>query len=367
MATHHRREQCVEGRPQNGQPERGLGRGDAQRAVHRRLRLYQWDEVGRLTLARRLDGTTLGAELRYQYDASDARVLKTVGDRHTVNVFSSLELRLATYSAGAYEVTAETEVPYLSAHGMRLARVVHTTSPSGTPATRVFLELGDHLGTTSVLLDRESGEVVQRSTAYSYGAPEIEYRPERWGSFREDYRFTGKEDDVEVGLIYSRARYYAPLLDAPVKADLNLFAYVHGRVLVAVDPVGLDEPAPTPAPAGGAMQPPPPDPPNHITMNLGTVYITAPDPHRGDQVPERSRTFKEVIVAGEYGEAIKREWRLGVIEGVPPFITNAPDAAKIRDMSDDEYSHYVRGQGGGGEGSKDCAMRHPSARETEPA
>jgi RHS repeat-associated protein len=115
----------------------------------------------------------------------------------------------------------------------------------------VYLELGDHLGSTSVVLDHATGELVQRDTAYAYGAAESSYRPEKFEEFREDYRFTGKEDDVEVGLIYFGKRYYAPLLQrwisadplaihAPGEADLNLYAYVHGRVLVAVDPVGLE-------------------------------------------------------------------------------------------------------------------------------
>ena len=79
---------------------------------------------------------------------------------------------------------------------------------------------------------------------------ESSHRPTKWEEFREDYRFTGKEDDVEVGLIYFGKRFYAPLLQrwispdplaihAPGAADLNLYAYVHGKVLVAVDPVGL--------------------------------------------------------------------------------------------------------------------------------
>jgi RHS repeat-associated protein len=129
---------------------------------------------------------------------------------------------------------------------VRLARVVHGDS------TEVYLELGDHLGSTSVVLDHATGELVQRDSAYAYGAAESSYRPEKFEEFREDYRFTGKEDDVEVGLIYFGKRYYAPLLQrwisadplavhAPGEADLNLYAYVHGRVLVAVDPVGLQE------------------------------------------------------------------------------------------------------------------------------
>jgi RHS repeat-associated protein len=127
---------------------------------------------------------------------------------------------------------------------VRLARVVHGDS------TGVYLELGDHLGSTSVVLDRATGELVQRDTAYAYGAAESSYRPAKFGEFREDYRFTGKEDDVEVGLIYFGKRYYAPLLGrwisadplavhAPGQADLNLYAYVHGRVLAAVDAIGL--------------------------------------------------------------------------------------------------------------------------------
>jgi len=93
--------------------------------------------------------------------------------------------------------------------------------------------------------------LVQRDTAYAYGAAESSYRPQEFGEFREDYRFTGKEDDVEVGLIYFGARYYAPLLQrwisadplavhAPGAADLNLYAYVSGRTLIVVDPVGLN-------------------------------------------------------------------------------------------------------------------------------
>jgi len=230
---------------------------------------YQWDEVGRLTRARRWDMQNpdtippevdpTDADLSFTYDASDQRVRKTSGSLHTLYIFASLELRSAQYMSDFiddggfdYERTTATEVPYLFANGVRLARVVQTDAPElGEPSAHVFLELGDHLGSTSVVLDLGSGELVQRSTAYAYGAPESSYRPGRWEEFREDYRFTGKEDDVEVGLIYFGKRFYAPLLQrwispdplaihAPGQADLNLYAYVHGKVLVAVDPVGLD-------------------------------------------------------------------------------------------------------------------------------
>src|SRR5581483_4982597 len=85
-----------------------------------------------------------------------------------------------------------------------------------------------------------------------YGAVESDYRASRWGSFREDYRFTGKEEDTEVGLQYFGKRFYVTALGrwasadplavhSPGSADLNLYAYVHGKVLAATDPLGLDE------------------------------------------------------------------------------------------------------------------------------
>ena len=63
--------------------------------------------------------------------------------------------------------------------------------------------------------------------------------------------FTGKEEDVEVGLQYFGKRYLNPLLGrwvsadplavhAPGEADLNVYAYVSGSVLRNVDPLGLD-------------------------------------------------------------------------------------------------------------------------------
>ena len=117
---------------------------------------YEWDEVGRLVRATR----DAGVELIYTYDASDQRVRKTSGSFHTLYVFASLELRRAQLDGtGDYELTDETQVPYLFANGVRLARVVHTDAH--TPSTRVFLELGDHLGSTSVVLDHATGDLVQ--------------------------------------------------------------------------------------------------------------------------------------------------------------------------------------------------------------
>jgi len=99
---------------------------------------------------------------------------------------------------------------------------------------------------------RVGAALVEASTYQGYGAKESDYRPERWKGFREDYGFTGKEDDAEFGIVYFGKRFYSPGLNrwltadplavhAAGKADLNLYAYVKGHLLKAVDPLGLEE------------------------------------------------------------------------------------------------------------------------------
>jgi RHS repeat-associated protein len=106
------------------------------------------------------------------------------------------------------------------------------------------------VGSTSIVLDLATGELVERSTALAYGGIDSDYRAARWQKFREEYRFTGKEDDVELGLVYFGKRYYAPALGRWISADplsvhvpgrggLNAYAYVDGKALSAVDPHGL--------------------------------------------------------------------------------------------------------------------------------
>jgi RHS repeat-associated protein len=252
--------------------------------------------VGRLAQARRWDGAGLGAptsslpagtpavDLQYAYDVSDDRTLKTATDASgdqvtTVYVYDDLELRRAPFAGGDYRGTVQTEVPYLFAHGVRLARVQYATvdpvlMASGT--THVLLELKDHLGSSTTAIDQATSELVERSTYLAYGGADSDYRPAAWGSFREDYRFTGKEEDVEVGLDYFGKRFYAPLLGrwisadplavhSPGSADLNVFAYVHGRLLGSVDPLGLENqpiagaPAPNNPPDGAPTPPKTPE------------------------------------------------------------------------------------------------------------
>ena len=231
---------------------------------------YAWDEVGRLAQARRWDvaattqmgdplpATPPAADLRYAYDGQNDRVLKTAVDtwgaeRHTAYVFDSLELRRTRWLEDDYDDTAHTEAVYLYAGSVRLGRVAYAPGMPmlGGALTHVLIELPDTLGSTATVIDRTTGELVERAGYQAYGQTESDYRPDRWNNFREDYRFTGKEEDIEVGLVYFGHRYLAPALGRWISADPltihglgadpNPYAYVHGRVLRAVDPTGLDE------------------------------------------------------------------------------------------------------------------------------
>ena len=306
-------------------------------------------------------GTTPDVDLRYAYDARDMRVVKTAVDGsgaelHSVYVFGSLELRRAHYdldgeeAALDYERSATTESPYLDASGVRLARVSYVSAAPSTSTGKlhVFFELGDHLGSTTTVLDRATSEVVEASTYQAYGGADSDYRPGRWGEFREDYRFTGKEEDVEVGLQYFGKRFFVravgrwasadPLaVHAPGSGDLNLYAYVHGRLLKAVDPVGLEE-KPADQPATNGTQPTAPDPAK-TTPRAAPTPAPEPTPPASDGTTigktGRQPTALERYVAAKMNAAVAAAksglagaWLLAT-EAVSSIINREPDYEKV--------------------------------------
>ncbi len=233
---------------------------------------YSWDELGRIVQAQRWDLTggeqsandapseppparSADVELRYIYDSSGKRVIKTAEDAlgsevHTVYISGGYQLRRTTYAGSDYSLTRDIVNVYVAGGGVR-GRVVYSEEdlPSLSSGNRrLFLELPDYLGSTGILVDHETGELVEYTTYEPYGATESDYRPERWGQFREEYKFTGKEEDIEVGLQYFGARYLVVALNRwaspdPVtihglQGDPNPYAYVKGRPTVMVDPNG---------------------------------------------------------------------------------------------------------------------------------
>jgi RHS repeat-associated protein len=234
---------------------------------------YTWDEVGQLAAATRFDYEAAkctgrvcpeistwvpGASVTYAYDANGNRVLRSGTESdgtttYSAEIFPSLRLNHAAYDLNAFTYTMDTttEAVYLALGNNVYGRVVYAPElPAIHGPQHVFLEITDQLGSTSIVIDKDTSELVERTTHLAYGAIDSDYRPDRWSDFREDYKFTGKEEDVEVGLTYFGARYYSaemgrwisadPLAIHGMGGDMNPYAYVGGRVTVARDPTGLD-------------------------------------------------------------------------------------------------------------------------------
>jgi RHS repeat-associated protein len=115
-----------------------------------------------------------------------------------------------------------------------------TTSLDEVLVHHVVAPEGERVGATP--------EMVEYVTYTAYGQTESDYRNQRWQNFREQYRFTGNEDDIEVGLSYHGARYYSPALKRFMSADpvtvhsagsdINPYSYGDGNPTMNVDPDG---------------------------------------------------------------------------------------------------------------------------------
>ena len=108
------------------------------------------------------------------------------------------------------------------------------------PGDLAYYFVNDHLG-TPVKVVNQAGIVVWGGTTLPFGAVEGESRV-----FDNRFRFAGQYYDAETGLHYNYHRYYDPVtgryltLD-PIGLDggINLYAYVSGNPVNAIDPLGL--------------------------------------------------------------------------------------------------------------------------------
>ncbi len=129
--------------------------------------------------------------------------------------------------------------------------------PIAQTEPQLFLSFGNHLGSTSAVIDYKDGALVEWRTHYAYGADETHWKnltpdpdnpdEQKYGNAEEPYGFTGKEEDVEVGLHYFGARYYSSYLgrwlspDAPVVHGggiANYYNYGANSPYIYIDPDG---------------------------------------------------------------------------------------------------------------------------------
>ena len=206
-------------------------------------RRFAWDYSDRMISF--ADRPTLGspasAEAIYLYDAGGQRIKKLVHKQ-------AGEVATITYIDGIFEHHVsdgqENNTLHVMDNTSRIA-LVHVGSPfpdDGAPSITVKYQLGDHLGSSSVVIggDTATGNsFINREEYFPYGETSF-------GSFgRKRYRYTGKERDEESGLYYHGTRYYAPWLGSWVNCDplgmvdgVNLYQSFRSNPLRFVDDSG---------------------------------------------------------------------------------------------------------------------------------
>ncbi|MGC4065031.1 MAG: RHS repeat-associated core domain-containing protein [Polyangiaceae bacterium] len=229
--------------------------GSMTRMPH--LPSIQWNYADRMQSCTQTVGPN-GGTVYFTYDASGQRVRK---------VYEHGQYREERIYLGGYEVyrrlnSGTLDVHRTTLHAMddqrRVAMVENTiVDPKVSAGRRWRFQLDNHLGTATLEVDHE-GNVISYEEYHPYGTSAVKVQRSGAGFSQKRYRYTGKERDEETGLYYHGARYYAPWLGRwtaadplgvaqPGKADLNVYAYVRGRPLYAIDLTGMEDSLPDPA------------------------------------------------------------------------------------------------------------------------
>lgn len=172
-----------------------LGYDDNGNVTQEGGKTLSWDAKDRLTA---MQSNNYRAD--YAYDYSDTRKLKRVTDLTTGASRDSF------YVDKFSEVRDGKLIKYLYAGTRRIARSART----GGAFTPEAFYLHDHLGSTHFALS-ENGSALAQLVNYPYGRSRLE-KQAAGASAGADYKFTGKETDVESGLQYFEARYFAGAL-----------------------------------------------------------------------------------------------------------------------------------------------------------
>ncbi|MEE3934406.1 RHS repeat-associated core domain-containing protein [Pseudomonas viridiflava] len=204
-----------------------------------------WDarnQLQQITTVQRETG--LNDEERYVYDGQGQRVRKLnsaqASGRKLINevrYLPGLEIRTTADGEILHVITAQA--------GRNGVRVLHWEAgkPNGIANDQVRYSLTDHLGSSALELDQQSGLISQESY-YPFGGT-------AWWAARsvveakyKTVRYSGKERDAS-GLYYYGLRYYAPWLQRWINPDpagdvdgLNLFSFVKNSPVGHIDPAG---------------------------------------------------------------------------------------------------------------------------------
>jgi RHS repeat-associated protein len=214
-------------------------RGNMTRMPH--LPRLDWDHDDRLELAE-LPG---GGRAYQTYDGKGERVRRVVerAGQLLERVYVGNWERYRERPAAGGAPTLARETVHLYDGERRLALVeTDTTVPAAPGAPEIRVQLANHLGTAGVETDPD-GVVLTYEEFFPFGGTAF-----RAGDGRKRYRYTAKEKDLETGLYYHGARYYAPWLGRWVSPDpaglvdgTDVYAYVENNPIKFSDPTGLWE------------------------------------------------------------------------------------------------------------------------------
>ena len=204
-------------------------------------RTLAWDDENRLLKTTDKSGTNENIT-SYSYDAAGMRALKK-GKYGTVQYVSD------NYTVRNKDLISK----HVFAGNTRL--VSKTVMQEEKSGKTVAVEQGsyyyhaDHLGSSSVVTDK-AGKFYEQIEYFPYGETWINNKATAEQT-STPYKFTAKEYDEETGLYYYGARYYDAKLSRWCSADdrfdglfstqgQDVFAYVHGRPVMMIDPDGHD-------------------------------------------------------------------------------------------------------------------------------
>lgn len=169
-----------------------------------------------------------GGKAYYVYDGAGQRVRKVIesqnGARQKERLYlGGFEIYREYNGAG---ISLERESLHVLDDKQRIALVETQTIQNGNPVNAPVplqrYKLGNHLGSSSVELDKD-GALTAYEEYHPYGTTSFQAGRSAAEVSLKRYRYTAKERDDESGLYYHGARYYAPWLARWTRPDPALW------------------------------------------------------------------------------------------------------------------------------------------------
>ena len=195
----------------------------------------------------------------YVYDASGQRVRKvtqsSAGARIKERIYLGGYEVYREYGSDGSTVALERQTLHVMDGTHRIAmaetKSVDTSVPTGVvPIPILRFQLGNHLDSVCLELDGNAA-IISYEEYYPYGSTSFQAVSSSIEVSAKRYRYTGKERDVETGLYYYGARYYASWLGRWASCDpvglndgSNPYVYSRNNPLRLVDRTGLQSSSP---------------------------------------------------------------------------------------------------------------------------